>query len=155
MKILVIGESCKDVFNYGRCTRLCPEAPVPVFNPIRTVENPGMAMNVQRNIQALGADANIHTNSNWQNITKTRFIDLRSNHMFMRLDQGDESYGRSKLKLIKFSKYDSVVISDYNKGFLSEDDIEYVTSKHDVVFLDTKKRLGAWCEKARFIKINE
>jgi len=155
MKILVIGESCKDVFNYGRCTRLCPEAPVPVFNPVRTVENPGMAMNVQRNIQALGADANIHTNSNWQNITKTRFIDLRSNHMFMRLDQGDESYGRSKLKLIKFSKYDSVVISDYNKGFLSEDDIEYVTSKHDVVFLDTKKRLGAWCEKARFIKINE
>ena len=105
MKILVIGESCKDVFNYGRCTRLCPEAPVPVFNPIRTVENPGMAMNVQRNIQALGADANIHTNSNWQNITKTRFIDLRSNHMFMRLDQGDDSYGRSKLKLIKFSKY--------------------------------------------------
>ena len=32
MKILVIGETCKDVFNYGRVDRLCPEAPVPVFN---------------------------------------------------------------------------------------------------------------------------
>ena len=155
MKILVIGESCTDVFNYGRCNRLCPEAPVPIFNSIRTVENPGMAMNVQRNIRSLDVQVNIHTNSSWQNITKTRFIDLRTNHMFMRLDQGEDLYGRSKLKLIKFSKYDSVVISDYNKGFLSEEDIEYITSKHDVVFLDTKKRLGAWCEKAKFIKINE
>ena len=32
-KILVIGESCLDIFQYGDCKRLCPEAPVPVFNP--------------------------------------------------------------------------------------------------------------------------
>ena len=35
--ILVIGESCLDVFHYGECERLCPEAPVPVFNSIRTI----------------------------------------------------------------------------------------------------------------------
>ena len=32
MKILVIGESCVDIYQYGDSVRLCPEAPVPVFN---------------------------------------------------------------------------------------------------------------------------
>jgi len=32
MKILVIGDSCTDVFIYGDIERVCPEAPVPVFN---------------------------------------------------------------------------------------------------------------------------
>ena len=34
-KILVIGDSCTDIFIYGECNRICPEAPVPVFNPIK------------------------------------------------------------------------------------------------------------------------
>ena len=35
MKILVIGDSCTDIFIYGEIDRICPEAPVPVFKPIR------------------------------------------------------------------------------------------------------------------------
>lgn len=154
MNILVLGESCADVFSYGECNRLCPEAPVPVFNLIKTVTNAGMAMNVKSNLESLGAQVNIHTNKNWQNITKTRFIDLNSNHMFMRLDCNDTSYGRSSLKRINFKKYDAVVISDYNKGFLREKDIEYICSNHANTFLDTKKILGDWCANAKFIKIN-
>ena len=50
VKILVIGESCKDVFNYGNCDRLCPDAPVPVFNGTATTVSDGMAMNVLHNI---------------------------------------------------------------------------------------------------------
>ena len=57
MKILVIGESCRDIFNYGECNRLCPEAPVPIFNSIQTIENGGMALNVHNNINALGVEA--------------------------------------------------------------------------------------------------
>ena len=45
-KILVIGELCIDKFVYGEVKRLSPEAPVPVFNPIVTEENRGMAGNV-------------------------------------------------------------------------------------------------------------
>ena len=41
MKILVIGDSCTDVFIYGRCERLNPEAPIPVFQPTKTVTNQG------------------------------------------------------------------------------------------------------------------
>ena len=51
-------------------------------------------------------------------------------------------------------KYDGVVISDYNKGFLSEDDIRFISEKHELVFLDTKKILGDYCDKVKFIKIN-
>ena len=41
MNVLIVGDSCKDVFIYGDITRLSPEAPVPVFNPRRTIENDG------------------------------------------------------------------------------------------------------------------
>ena len=41
MNFLVIGEKCLDVFVYGEVLRLSPEAPVPVFQPVRKVENGG------------------------------------------------------------------------------------------------------------------
>jgi sugar/nucleoside kinase (ribokinase family) len=50
---------------------------------------------------------------------------------------------------------DLVVISDYDKGFLSESTIEYICNAHPLVFIDTKKLLGNWAEKAAFIKIND
>ena len=59
MRVLVIGESCKDEFVYGNCTRLCPEAPAPVFNPMFKTDNGGMAKNVQKNVLSLGAECDI------------------------------------------------------------------------------------------------
>ena len=142
MNILVVGESCADIFSYGQCIRLCPEAPVPVFNLTKTITNAGMAMNVKSNLESLGASVNIHTNKNWQNITKNRFIDLKSNHMFMRLDCNDTSYNRSRVKKINFKKYDGVVISDYNKGFLSNNDIEYICNHHPNTFFTNTMQLS-------------
>ena len=51
MRVLVIGDNCIDEFVYGACKRICPEAPVPVFNPIKTVQNRGMAGNVVANLE--------------------------------------------------------------------------------------------------------
>ena len=154
MKILVIGESCKDIFHYGKCERLCPEAPVPVFNSVRTVDNGGMAMNVYRNLVSLGASVDVVTNDNWEDINKTRFVDIRTNHMFMRLDQNDDEYGTFDREKVNFDKYDAVIVSDYNKGFLSEGDLKLISGKCPLTFLDTKKRLHAWSEKFSFVKIN-
>lgn len=42
MKVLVIGETCRDLFVYCDSNRLCPEAPVPVLNIVDQRENPGM-----------------------------------------------------------------------------------------------------------------
>lgn len=153
-RVLVIGETCKDIFCYGKCDRLCPEAPAPVFNPIEEVENPGMAMNVQKNILSLGIACDIITNKNWREIVKTRYIHKNTNQMFIRIDKGDDKITRCKVGDINFEGYDAIIISDYNKGFLSENDIDEIASKHNYVFLDTKRKLGDWCNKVNFIKIN-
>jgi len=139
-KILVIGESCRDIFNYGRCTRLCPDAPAPVVNSLKVLENPGMAANVQNNILVMGGDAEIYTNDNWRNITKTRFIEITGNYIFMRLDDEKDGYGKADVKKIEYHKYAAIIISDYDKGFLSEGDISYISKAHPLVFLDTKKK---------------
>ena len=46
------------------------------------------------------------------------------------------------------------MISDYNRGFLHEDDIAEICSNHPNVFIDTKKELGLWVKSAAYIKIN-
>jgi bifunctional ADP-heptose synthase (sugar kinase/adenylyltransferase) len=33
MRLLVIGDSCLDIFRYGEVSRLAPEAPVPIIMP--------------------------------------------------------------------------------------------------------------------------
>lgn len=151
--ILVIGESSRDVFVYCDALRLCPDVPVPVLNIKDQSENPGMAKNVHRNIQSLIKDCQILTNSNWYNVTKTRYVHENSNHMFFRVDTVHE-ISRIDMSKIDYD-YEIVVISDYDKGFLKKEDIEEICSKHPNVFIDTKKILGSWADKARFIKIND
>ena len=77
MKILVIGDSCTDVFIYGSCNRLAPEAPVPIFEPIKTVTNDGMAGNVVANLRKLGV-GNVELITNREQITKTRYVENKN-----------------------------------------------------------------------------
>ena len=151
-KILVIGDSCRDVFVYCHAHRLCPDVPVPVLNVIDQTENPGMAKNVQRNIISLYGHCDIITNNNWNTITKTRYVHKISNHTFFRVDS-TERIERINLNSITYD-YDLIVISDYNKGFLQHSDIEYICEKHSNVFIDTKKIVGPWLKNAKYIKIN-
>ena len=154
MRILVIGDSCKDVFIYGTANRLCPEAPVPVFIPKRQTETGGMAANVYENIESLGIDVDLVTNG--EPITKTRYVEEKTNHQIIRVDSdANKSQRVEGLEHIPYSDYCAIIISDYNKGFLEYDDIEFICSKHDSVFIDTKKIVNEKMLGARFIKINE
>mgnify|MGYP003639947942 CR=1 FL=1 len=156
-KILVIGESCKDVFCYGKVERLCPAAPAPVFNSLEIKENGGMAKNVQNNLLSLNNKVDILTNENWENILKTRYVHVDSNHMFIRVDTNDKNYGILEKKFINsidLSSYDTLVVSDYNKGYLTKELLYEISLLHNLTFLDTKKQLGPWCENFTFIKIN-
>lgn len=151
-KILVIGESCRDIFVYCHAERLCPDIPVPALRVIGSSENPGMAKNVERNIKNIYKHCDLLTNDNWSEVTKTRYMHQNSNHMFIRVDT-DHKMKRINIKKVSLD-YDIVAISDYNKGFLTEDDIEYICENHKCVFIDTKKILGPWAERAKYIKIN-
>jgi D-beta-D-heptose 7-phosphate kinase/D-beta-D-heptose 1-phosphate adenosyltransferase len=159
---LIIGDRCKDVFVYGEVTRLSPEAPVPVFKPIRTVENGGMAMNVHNNLFSMcGQKDSIIGHFSTTNNTKTRYVDEKSNHYFIRVDENDYSnriHIERHLKKI-ISMADCIIFSDYNKGFLEEDDILEICEYRkpgSVVFIDTKKKLTEDILSAvDFVKLNK
>lgn len=154
MKILVIGDGCTDMFQYGVCERLSPEAPVPIFKPTTVTTSGGMAINVADNIKALGVECDIITND--IRPAKTRFVDQVSNQILLRMDVNDKvnRIDQNTLMNIDFSKYDAVVVSDYNKGFLHVLDLEYILY-HSFAFIDTKKFIGEWINDAEFVKINE
>ena len=52
--VLAVGDIMLDVFTYGECTRISPEAPIPVLRITREVHMLGGVGNVARNIAALG-----------------------------------------------------------------------------------------------------
>lgn len=152
-KILVVGESCKDVFVYCKAERLAPDLPVPVLSIVENTENPGMAANVERNIKGIYPHVDLYTNDAWETVTKTRYMHSNTNHMFIRIDT-DHHIPRVKVQDIPLSDYDLIAISDYNKGFLTNEDIQYICEHHSHVFMDTKKILGEWAQGAEYIKIN-
>tara|TARA_R110000772_G_scaffold65122_9_gene145540 strand:+ start:688 stop:1431 length:744 start_codon:yes stop_codon:yes gene_type:complete len=155
MKLLVIGDSCTDIFRYGEVSKLASEAPIPVIKPEREIHNPGMAGNVVANLKSLGVEVDFITNK--KEIRKIRYVCSKYNHLLLRVDE-DDSCERINIEdvlcTIDWEKYDAIVISDYCKGFLNHLDIEYIAASHPLTFLDTKKTLGNWACNISFIKIN-
>lgn len=159
MKITVIGELCTDVFVYGETKRLSPEAPVPVFNPLFIDENPGMAGNVVENLKPLGLEVDINFIHQTQKITKTRYVDYKSNHMFIRVDDGENSIDELVLTdelISQIKESDAVIVSDYNKGFLSERSLRFITDHSKFSIMDTKKKISTdILTYFDFVKLNE
>lgn len=160
MRVVVVGDSCRDVFVYGNVNRICPEGPVPVLKRDWEKGNDGMALNVTANLQSLGADVRSVTNENA--ITKTRYVDERSNQLLLRVDDIDECDRIEKDVLYSIRnneydgfKFDALIIADYNKGFLKKDDIAYLCQNNVNVFIDTKKQIEHYMGECSYIKINE
>ena len=149
LKILLIGDSCTDEYVYGTCERLNPEAPVPILNLKRKETTRGMAWNVRENLMSFGMEVFILTNN--ESITKTRYIDEKSNQHILRVD--DESPLKPMDYELPEDKYDALVISDYDKGFLTQKKIFELTNWFDgPVFIDSKKTT---LPGDAYIKINE
>ena len=50
-KVLVVGDTCLDIYRYGTVDRLSPEAPVPIFQVSHEEQLHGMAANVRANLE--------------------------------------------------------------------------------------------------------
>lgn len=164
-KILIIGETCIDEYVFGVCNRVCPEAAALCFTRIDNEEkiksNLGMAGNVYTNIKSLYPKAQIDILTNNKNVNKTiikrRYIDKRYNTIVFREDINDSS---EKIILAdqNFKEYDAIVISDYDKGFLHENDYNTIASKASdktIIFADTKKKITDTIAKnLHYLKIN-
>ena len=157
-KALLIGDSCTDVYHYGTCSRLSPEAPVPVFKENRWEERPGMAANVLSNLQAFKIEVEHITNI--EKIEKHRYIDERFKQHLLRVDKNEtqlmEQIDLNQLQNLK--NVDIVLISDYNKGLLSYENCMQISDlcneQQIPLFVDSKKT-DLSCFKKAILKINE
>lgn len=161
--ILLIGEFAIDETVYGNVTRICPEAPVPVFVPKRQVLSDGMAGNVRNNLISLSNNIEIDFIRPDLDIVKKRYVDESSGYLLLRVDednmQGSFDMTLFELEYLDQVNYDFCVISDYHKGFLTKGDIAVIATKcksrNIPTILDTKKILGEWSQEVTFVKINE
>jgi D-beta-D-heptose 7-phosphate kinase/D-beta-D-heptose 1-phosphate adenosyltransferase len=153
--ILLIGDSCIDEYKIGTVDRLSPEAPIPVVKIIREYRLPGMSANVKLNFNTLGVSVDFITNN--ETIIKTRYIDDRSGQHLLRVDDEQLLIPWSTRPSFQLSSYDAIVISDYNKGFLSYETIAWIIQTATCpVFIDTKKtQLEDISAGHVYFKINE
>jgi D-beta-D-heptose 7-phosphate kinase / D-beta-D-heptose 1-phosphate adenosyltransferase len=145
---LVIGDLMLDQYIFGDVDRISPEAPVPVIKKNKHHNRIGGAGNVALNLLGLGIKpllvGNIGNDANGQILsnlikkhnlsikglikekgpttTKTRV--MADHHQIARIDEEQISYGPNEANIKKIIKYinsnlSCIVISDYNKGFLS------------------------------------
>jgi bifunctional ADP-heptose synthase (sugar kinase/adenylyltransferase) len=150
LNVLLIGDNCTDVYQYGTVDRISPEAPVPVFKFVRQEEKPGMAGNVYQNLEKLGcAVTYLHT----QTTRKIRLIDSRSRQHVLRIDED------AKCDALAFTTaipaFDAIVISDYCKGTVTYELIESIRKDYKgPIFVDTKKHDLKRLEGC-YVKINQ
>jgi D-glycero-beta-D-manno-heptose-7-phosphate kinase len=152
MKILLIGDSCKDIYHYGKCKRISPEAPVPILEEDYSETKEGMSSNVYENLLSLGVDVTHLKNK--EQIEKHRIVDLTYRQQLIRYDIGEKNIKPLELKKLE-SGFDIIVISDYNKGFITYDVAKYICEfyKDIPIFVDTKKK-DLKCFNNCYIKIN-
>ena len=151
--VLLLGDDGIDIYKYGDVNRISPEAPVPVLNFTHEVIAHGMAGNVKKNLEAFGLNVTfIHGN---KTSTKIRFVDNKTNHHLLRMDDDQMSHSID-VRSIDFNFFDAIVLSDYNKGSIDWQ-LAQTLAKSDYmgpVFVDTKKKHldmfdGFW------VKVNE
>ena len=153
-KILLIGDSCLDVYVMGTCDRISPEAPVPVFLKNEKSIKSGMSKNVFQNLENISGNSVFHLTNDPSKIKKIRFIDNRSKQQVMRYDI-ENPVDPLQYSNLPEGPFEAVVISDYNKGFLDDRVIKKILEKYPCkIFVDSKRKdLSIF--KGCLVKINE
>jgi len=169
MTVLLIGDECIDKFVYGNVDRINPESPTPIFDETNEIiVNKGMAGNVLGNINSLSENKiQVISMVNDNRVCKTRYVDKRSGQILLRVDSKPRGSDSDHFNFDKFcsivesenNQISAIVVADYNKGFLSCENIEQIISiakKHNIpTFFDTKKTIDKTFYGADFIKINQ
>jgi D-beta-D-heptose 7-phosphate kinase/D-beta-D-heptose 1-phosphate adenosyltransferase len=168
-RVLVVGDIMLDRYWYGPTQRISPEAPVPVVKINQDEDRPGGAANVALNIASLkgqvtlsgitGSDeasATLQTHLSAMDIdcqfmqspshpTITKLRVLSRNQQLLRLDFEESFADIDKQPLFEktkalVAKHDLLLLSDYDKGTLSDvQALIKVAKEHNVpVLVDPK-----------------
>jgi len=136
MRILVIGDGCIDEYRYGEIRRVNPESTAPLLNFEDSEEKLGMAFNVAKNLRSFGAVVELLVPTEMSR--KIRYIDRRTGEHLLRVDHDVQAQ-----PCLIGSKYmfDAIVISDYNKGFVTNEGIQKLRKRFKgPIYMDTKKK---------------
>ncbi len=166
-RLLIVGDLILDEYLFSEVERISPEAPVPVAH-VRAVERRlGGAANVANNIVSLGAkvlligqigndsDGEVYTNLLNQNniehslIVRDDFNTIKKvrvvshNQQLIRIDfEEPEKINEQHIKEIhdklKNEDFDVILISDYNKGFVTKELIEMLKGFDKKILVDPK-----------------
>ena len=115
-----------------------------------------MAGNVVENLRALGV-RKTELITNREQIIKTRYVETKSNQMLLRVDGNDKVSNTFDYRKVDFDSYNAVIVSDYDKGYLTYEDIGIIGKKSKLSFIDTKKTIGSgdYFKDYTFVKMNE
>ena len=150
MRILVIGDGCIDEYRYGEIRRVNPESTAPLLNFEDSEEKLGMAFNVAKNLRSFGAVVELLVPTEMSR--KIRYIDRRTGEHLLRVDHDVQAQ-----PCLIGSKYmfDAIVISDYDKGFVTNKGIQKLRKRFKgPIYMDTKKKNLADFPGV-YIKINQ
>ena len=160
IKVLLIGDFMIDHYIIGSSNRMSPEAPVPVVIPEQDYSIPGGAGNVAMNLSLLGANVTCvgcAGNDIWgkkllsilkNEGIKTEGIELIDDHpttLKQRIYSDGKQVARLDTeKIINWQpnaevqqNYDIIILSDYNKGVLSN--LWFDINNLESVIVDPKK----------------
>lgn len=180
VRVLVVGDLMLDKYIWGEVSRISPEAPVPVVHVQKETFVPGGAANTAANVTSLGGTCvlagfigedtagnklrselvarQINTDGiikHGKTIEKVRIIG-RSQQL-LRVDYEDKCSDHHVKDVVAFAKRlnpDAILISDYNKGFVTKELAESLITLGKRVFVDPKPATINFYKNAFVIKPN-
>ncbi len=166
IKILVFGDIIIDRYIIGKSNRISPEAPVPIVKFEKEKLVCGGAANVAKNVKGLGAEVrlcgfignsygsficdsfdNISGILSWEKptIVKTRII--ANGQQIVRIDKEDTEINllsdKESCRLKEYlydvlPKFDLIIISDYAKGTVNKEIIDFIKTFNKKIIVDPK-----------------
>lgn len=186
LKILVVGDIMFDKYIVGSIKRISPEAPVPVVNVIRNYHTLGGCGNVVRNLVELGVNVtclasvgndrfgkkiieelkklkvrDLLIKNSFQTTTKVRVIADERNIQMIRIDKEtigeiDKEISVQTLQHRTTDDYDMIIVSDYAKGMITRELIDYLKIHYSApIIVDPKPAHGYMYNDVFMITPNE
>jgi len=182
INVLVVGDIMLDTYIVGQVDRISPEAPVPIVKVTDEYSTLGGCGNVFNNIKSIGAGASCITsfgdddaghvisemlndsiiiaNKDTETIEKIRVVANHKETQMIRIDKEFNTIkmDREIVKQIAYSNrkcYDIIIVSDYAKGMINEDLMNYLKTLNTPIIVDPKPIHGRLYNDVFMITPNE
>lgn len=182
MKVLVVGDIMLDQYTFARTERRAEEANIPVWDEVRNEYRLGGAANTAHNLKAIGKEeVEVHLAGmcgsavvshlldgagilrdrvmGGSTMTKRRFVDETQKYVmrldnFRRFDPAEVDFFEMMMDYWPQS-FDAAIISDYDKGTITEKIVKLVRNVSGFVVVDSKREDLRVFEGTNVLKVNE